>query len=74
MYNYRAMTKEEVGLLIKDSQWQHNNGIKYTVVSIANTCYTNPDYPIIVIYVGRNGNLWAKTLSNFMEKMSPLKE
>ena len=71
MYNYRAMTEEEKCFLIKGSQWKHRNGCKYTVVGVANTRYINPDYPIVIIYVGRNGHLWAKTLNDFMEKMSP---
>jgi len=72
MYNYRIMTDKERGLLVKGSQWISNNGIKYTVVGIANTRFANPDYPITVLYVGRNGHLWAKTLDNFMEKMSSI--
>ena len=60
--------------LVKGSQWQHENGIKYTVVGIANTHHISPDYPITILYVGRNGHLWAKVLDNFLEKMSPIDE
>lgn len=74
MYNYRAMTQEEKILLVEGFQWQHNNGTKYIVVGVANTRYINPDYPVIIIYVGRNRCLWAKTLNDFMEKMVLLEE
>jgi len=74
MNNYRAMTQGELRLLVKGSQWQHKNGAKYTVVGIANMHHANPDYPITILYVGRNGYLWAKTLDSFMEKMMPIQD
>lgn len=51
------------------SRWEHHSGRIYTVLGVANTENANPKYPITVVYVGENGNLWAKTLSNFLETM-----
>lgn len=72
MNNFRITIKEEKSLFTKGSQWRHRNGKKYTLVGIANTEHISLNYPIMVLYIGRNGDLWAKTLSNFMEKMTPL--
>lgn len=51
------------------SAWQHHTGRVYTVLGVANTENLNPKYPVTVIFVGRTGNLWAKPLDNFLEKM-----
>ena len=52
--------------------WEHTNGNQYRIVGIANTENTNPKYPITVVYVGENQNLWAKTLDDFLRSMSPV--
>lgn len=54
----------------KLEKWQHNNGTIYTVDCIANHASNNPDYPVTVVYIGPNGNLWAKPLDNFLQKMT----
>jgi len=51
------------------SQWEHHSGRIYTVLGVANTGSINPEYPIVVVYAGRNGNLWTKLIDNFLETM-----
>ena len=51
------------------SAWQHHSGRVYTVLGVANTTHLDCKYPVTVIFVGRNGNLWAKTLDNFLENL-----
>lgn len=51
------------------SQWEHYSGRIYTVLGVANTGNPNPEYPVAVVYVGHNGNLWTKPLDNFLETM-----
>ena len=53
------------------SKWIHHNGLKYTIILIANTGFDNFQYPITIIYKGDNGNVWAEQLDNFLEKLSP---
>lgn len=54
--------------------WTHHNGNEYVVVEIANDHSDRPEYPRTVIYRGRNGRTWAKTESNFLEKMQFVRE
>lgn len=50
--------------------FSHKNGIEYTVLYIANSHINSEDYPETVIYQNnQNGNIWAKTLIDFKEKM-----
>ncbi len=51
------------------SQWKHHSGRIYTVLGTANTGSINLEYPIVVVYVGCNGNLWTKSIDNFLETM-----
>lgn len=54
--------------------WVHHNGNEYAVIEIANDHSDRPEYPRTVIYRGRNGRTWAKTESNFLEKMQFIRE
>ena len=56
-------------LLTFGSQWKHYSGRIYTVLGVANTENINPEYPIVVVYVRSNGNLWTKPIDNFLEMM-----
>ena len=53
------------------SMWEHHSGREYCVVGFANVAHLNAEYPIMVIYKGKNGNVWAKTLANFTRTMQP---
>lgn len=53
------------------SLWTHHNGKEYRVVSIANQFSEDlVKYPIVVVYKGFNGRIWAKTLANFLIAMT----
>lgn len=54
----------------KFEKWKHHNGIVYTVDCLANTESISPEYPTTVVYIGPNGKVWAKTLDNFLQKMT----
>lgn len=58
----------------KNTRWKHHNGIPYTVKCVANDHSHHPDYPITVVFQGDNGKIWAKTLDNFLAKMTPIKD
>lgn len=54
------------------SQWRYGNSIPariYTVVLIANEGFDTNSYPTTVIYLGRNGKVWAKSLTHFTDTM-----
>lgn len=55
------------------SRWKHHSGKEYTVIHIANQFTENPKYPVLVVYLGGNGKVWAKELQNFVEKMKLIK-
>lgn len=52
------------------SRWAHRNGNEYTVLVLTNTESTRPEYPPRVIYQGDNGNVWDKTVEDFLAKMT----
>ena len=41
----------------------------YTVYDVTNENSVNPDYPVSVSYVGKNGRRWSKPLNNFIDRM-----
>lgn len=45
------------------------NDLLFTPIMVVNQASTNPNYPMTVVYVGLNGNTWAKTLDNWNETM-----
>lgn len=53
--------------------YKHHNGNLYLVIVRANDGSNNPDYPTTIVYKGRNGNIWSKSESNFIQKMSFVK-
>lgn len=55
------------------TRWQHRNGVRYTVLFIANSHTEFPDkYPATVVYIGPNGRLWARTLEGWYKSMTKL--
>lgn len=55
------------------SKWRHSNGNEYEVVALANENTERPDeYPVTVVYEGRNGRIWSRRLSDWHRSMSPV--
>ncbi|WP_211232681.1 hypothetical protein [Marinobacterium litorale] len=55
----------------KDSVWVHNSGREYRVTCITNLYTVNPErYPITVVYVGANGNIWSRPLFDWQRSMT----
>lgn len=57
---------EEKPSVTPGSVWRHYNGSIYTVWAIANP--DNPpgdDKPPTVVYIGANGNIWARRLDDW---------
>ena len=52
------------------SVWRHTNGNLYTVLRIANHASNNDRYPLTIVYIGNNGNVWAKTEADWRRSMS----
>lgn len=53
--------------------YQHINGNVYTIIAIANESSKRIEYPPTVVYQGKNGLVWAKPLTNFINKMTRIK-
>ncbi len=45
--------------------WRHLYGGVYTVLAIANTAHPSEKFPPAVVYVGANGNVWTRPLSEW---------
>jgi hypothetical protein len=60
--------------IVPGSRWKHRNGNLYTVLLIANTASTNPDYEPTVVYQGENGNVWARLLSDWSRSFEAVSE
>lgn len=50
--------------------WRHTNGNKYKVLQLANTDSDNQRYPLLVIYQGENGKLWARRADEWHRSMT----
>ena len=58
----------------KGDLFEHHNRYKYMVIEIANIYSARSDYPVTITYKDLNGKVWAKTLDNFLSKMTPIKD
>lgn len=47
-----------------------STGNEYLVLHLANIADPKPGYPIHVVYIGDNGNVWTKTLEEFKVKFT----
>lgn len=69
--------KDDVKQPIAGQQYQHKNGAIYTVLFLTNTDST-PDrlklHPIDVVYMGQNGKLWSRPLSDWWRSFSTLRK
>lgn len=61
----------ELSVVTPGSRWKHHGGKLYTVIYLANTKSNKPIYPVSVVYIGKSGHVWVKTLENFLLKMIP---
>lgn len=53
--------------------WQHHSGRVYEVIGFANLYTEKPDkHPVHVLYLGQNGRLWTRPLTEFRQKFWPL--
>ena len=46
-------------------QYQHKNGNIYTVIMVTNTSNLSEKHPIDVVYIGWNGAIWSRPLSDW---------
>lgn len=59
----------------RGSRWTHLNGfMKYTVLFIANKNTKSDKHPVMVVYIGDNGNYWCREISTWHDSMFPTKE
>jgi hypothetical protein len=56
--------------VVPGSVWKHHNGNVYKVILVANHASDRPKYPLIVVYAGANGNVWARPLSDWHRSMT----
>lgn len=58
--------------VVRGSRWIHKNGhMKYTVLFLTNEKTTDIDkHPIVVVYLGDNGNIWSRNLNTWHESMT----
>lgn len=53
-------------------EWLHKStGNLYEVVTVANLNSTKPDFVATVVYRGRDGAVWSRPVSEFIEKFQP---
>lgn len=47
---------------------RHHSGKVYTIIELTNTKRLSDAFPVTVVYMGTNGNMWSRPLSEFEEK------
>ncbi|ESQ85441.1 hypothetical protein AEAC466_04560 [Asticcacaulis sp. AC466] len=52
--------------------YRHHSGRVYTVLYLANASVISDRFPITVVYIGANGNVWSRPLAQFLEKFELL--
>jgi hypothetical protein len=54
------------------SRWVHTNGNKYVVIIVTNIHSERQiEYPTTVVYIGDNGRIWSRPLTDWRRSMSP---
>lgn len=56
----------------KGGVYRHHSGRVYTVLDIANRAAPSAKFPPTVVYMGTNGNTWARPAGEFAEKFTAL--
>lgn len=51
---------------------RHHSGNVYTILDVTNTAAPSEKFPITVVYMGANGNVWSRSLSDFSKKFEVL--
>ena len=51
---------------------RHHSGRVYTILDVANATNPSEKFPRTVIYMGANGNIWARNEKEFLEKFELL--
>lgn len=63
------------GEVAPGKQFKHTNGAIYTVLLLTNT-HSTPErlikHPIDVVYIGQNGRIWSRPLSDWGRSFTPL--
>jgi hypothetical protein len=49
---------------------RHHSGRIYTVLEIANATNPSEEFPRTVVYIGANGNIWAREEQSFLKKFT----
>lgn len=57
--------------IVAGSWWKHHNGNKYKVLYIANEL-DSEKYPKTVVYIGTNGKIWTRPLSDWERSFKKL--
>lgn len=59
----------------KGTHWKHRNGCEYLIILLTNE-NSNPEnsdkYPVNVVYIGMNGNIWSRPLTDWHRSMTPI--
>jgi hypothetical protein len=66
-------TEAEIKFLKEEfvgKQYKHYNGNVYTVLYLTNTSTLSEKYPISVVYMGQNGNVWSRLLSDWFSSFT----
>lgn len=54
------------------ARWRHNSGAFYNVLEVANTNADEErrdEYPVLIVYMGDDGRVWARTLEKWLGSM-----
>jgi len=65
------MTEQLSLSVTSGSRWKHHSGKLYTVIYLANIKSNKSIYPVSVVYIGKSGYIWVKSLENFLLTMIP---
>lgn len=60
---------------MEGKQYKHKNGNIYTVLFLTNIHADKKqavDHPIDVVYIGQNGNLWSRRLSDWSRSFTEI--
>jgi hypothetical protein len=55
-----------------NTYWLHKNGNLYSVLMITNQDSTREEYPVTVVYIGLNGKVWSRPLSDWHRSFTKL--
>jgi hypothetical protein len=54
------------------TEWRHTSGNIYLVLAITNEHAERQDqYPVTIVYTGREGKIWSRPASDWHRSMTP---